>query len=305
MSKHERKIPLHYRDIVQKYFTEFIATENLYPLTSLNVKTKPIKRMLNSDISMIVDGKRVDCLMELEDNSLLHIEFQSSNDDQDIQRFWHYDFMILEGHKKKVGTNKYIYPKIRTIVIYTANIDPKSVTVHKDFGTHKYNFEARFLSEYTDNEALYGLLDKIKREPDLRLSAEDMVIVVYGTLAIQYIENVSEEVYNIAQIVNTLNDESTRATLLSAVYIIAKKFIDKETLKKLEGMLKMLNAFEEVEREIEEKGFQQGLEKGLEKGRLEEKLENAKNLIDVLSDEMIIKTIGITAEQLKKLKKEM
>ena len=63
----------------------------------------------------------------------------------------------------------------------------------------------------------------------------------------------------------------------------------------------MLNAFEEVEREIEEKGFQEGLEKG----RLEEKLENAKNLIDVLSDEMIIKTIGITAEQLKKLKKEM
>lgn len=287
MSEDKYIIPKHYRDIVQKYFTGFIATGGGFPLTSLGVKTAKVKRVLDSDLSTIIDGKRVDCLIELEDESLLHIEFQSKYSKKDIERFWHYDFLILNQYMKKVG-NGNVFPKLKTIVIFTANVKPHQVDLSLDLGTHKYICEARFLSEFTDDESLNRVLNDITENPDLKLNAEDMITIVYGTLAFQYIEEINSKVYNVANIVNTLTDEASKATLLSTIYILTSKFLDKETLCKLEELMKMLGAFEEVEKSVRE----------------DQNLRIAKSLIGTLADELIIEKVGITREQLEELKKQ-
>ena len=53
-----------------------------------------------------------------------------------------------------------------------------------------------------------------------------------------------------------------------------------------------------------EKGRQEGLQKGLEKGKLEEKLEIAKNLLDILDDETIAKKTGLSIEQVNLLREK-
>jgi predicted transposase/invertase (TIGR01784 family) len=51
-----------------------------------------------------------------------------------------------------------------------------------------------------------------------------------------------------------------------------------------------------------EKGIEQGIEKGIEKGKEQEKINLAKNLLDVLDDETISLKIGLSVEHIKSLR---
>lgn len=61
---------------------------------------------------------------------------------------------------------------------------------------------------------------------------------------------------------------------------------------------------EKAEKEGLQKGLKQGLEQGFEKGIEQNKIENAKNLFDVLDDETISKRIKIDLDKVKKLREE-
>ncbi len=58
----------------------------------------------------------------------------------------------------------------------------------------------------------------------------------------------------------------------------------------------------------EEKGIKQGIEKGvkqgLEQGAKQEKIEIAKNLLDVLDDETISLKTGLSLEEVEKLREK-
>ena len=51
-------------------------------------------------------------------------------------------------------------------------------------------------------------------------------------------------------------------------------------------------------------GLEQGIKQGIEQGIEKNKIENAKNLFDVLDDETISKKIKIDLDKVKKLRKE-
>lgn len=61
---------------------------------------------------------------------------------------------------------------------------------------------------------------------------------------------------------------------------------------------------EKAEKEGLQMGLKQGLEQGIEQGIEKNKIENAKNLFDVLDDETISKKIKIDLDKVKKLRKE-
>ncbi|MGL5381844.1 hypothetical protein [Clostridium sp.] len=52
---------------------------------------------------------------------------------------------------------------------------------------------------------------------------------------------------------------------------------------------------------LEQKIFNEGIEKG----QLEKQREIAKNLMDILNDEMIAKKCGLTIDEVKKLRSEI
>ena len=53
----------------------------------------------------------------------------------------------------------------------------------------------------------------------------------------------------------------------------------------------------------EEKGIQKGIEQGLEQGAKQEKIEIAKNLLDILDDETISLKTGLSIEEVKEIRK--
>ena len=53
-----------------------------------------------------------------------------------------------------------------------------------------------------------------------------------------------------------------------------------------------------------EQGLQQGIEQGLQQGIEQTKVENARNLFDVLDDETISKKIKLDLDKVKKLREE-
>ena len=68
--------------------------------------------------------------------------------------------------------------------------------------------------------------------------------------------------------------------------------------------MKMDEKYEQGLKEGLTKGLQQGIAQGIEQGIEKNKIENAKNLFDVLDDETISKKIKIDLDKVKKLRKE-
>ena len=50
--------------------------------------------------------------------------------------------------------------------------------------------------------------------------------------------------------------------------------------------------------------LEEGIEKGIKTGEQEAKLNNARNLLDILDEKMIAERIGLPLETVRKLKKE-
>jgi len=66
-----------------------------------------------------------------------------------------------------------------------------------------------------------------------------------------------------------------------------------------------LKEFDEINalRTAKREGVEEGLKKGLEKGKYEEKINIAKNLLDILDDETISKKIGLDIKTIQSLRK--
>ena len=85
----------------------------------------------------------------------------------------------------------------------------------------------------------------------------------------------------------------------SAIKILESKREDVEVM--VANNMFILTEFRE---KAEKEGLQMGLKQGIEQGIEKNKIENAKNLFDVLDDETISKKIKIDLDKVKKLRKE-
>lgn len=78
----------------------------------------------------------------------------------------------------------------------------------------------------------------------------------------------------------------------AVVYAMAEKFLDSVTLEELKEAVGMTRLGQMM--------YNDGVEAGIEVT----KIENAKNLIGILSDELIAEKIGLPLETVKKLREE-
>lgn len=89
----------------------------------------------------------------------------------------------------------------------------------------------------------------------------------------------------------------------SAIKILESKREDVEVMV-ANNMFILTEFREKAEKEGLQMGLKQGLEQGIKQGIEKNKIENAKNLFDVLDDETISKKIKIDLDKVKKLRKE-
>ena len=82
---------------------------------------------------------------------------------------------------------------------------------------------------------------------------------------------------------------------------MAEKFLDSVTTEQLKEAVGMTRLGQMMYNDGVEAGIQQGIEQGAESA----KLESARNLIGLLSDEVIAEKIGLTLDTVKKLHEEI
>ena len=128
-------------------------------IESLNVELQDIK----------VQEWRTDLVFLLEDDSLLHLEFQTTFSKDHLTRFLMYDLLLHEQHKHR---------KITTIIIYASGVKQRELSLN--FETLKYTPYLIFLEEIDGDEILYQLEEKVKMK--VPFNDEDFLHILFNFL---------------------------------------------------------------------------------------------------------------------------
>lgn len=81
---------------------------------------------------------------------------------------------------------------------------------------------------------------------------------------------------------------------------MADKFLDFADMEDVKEAVRMTR----LGQLLLEEGIEKGMEEGIKTGEQEAKLNNARNLLDILDEKMIAERIGLPLETVRKLKKE-
>lgn len=102
--------------------------------------------------------------------------------------------------------------------------------------------------------------------------------------------------YAILRNVNNLNADDLQK-IEAVIYAMADKYLESAELKQIMEDISMTR----LGRMLIEKGMTQGIEQGAEQN----KLENARNLIGLLDEQIIAERIGLPIETVQQLKQEI
>ena len=128
------KISQRSRDIIQKYASGLFKDS---ALSFYGIKSAPVKGLINVELPVVeVTDSSTDYIFLLEDDSYLHLEFQTKYNKKDLTRFLAYDVRLYERDEKEVTT----------VVIYSAEV--KEVESCLKIGSAVYTPQTIMMSNY-------------------------------------------------------------------------------------------------------------------------------------------------------------
>ncbi|MCW2277321.1 Rpn family recombination-promoting nuclease/putative transposase [Heliophilum fasciatum] len=256
-----------------------------------------------------VKDQTMDVVFALEDDSLLHLEFESSEPTiADQIRYGHYDLELFAQQQKI----------IRRIVIFAAGIQktPEPLNIGS-LTTHQ---NVIHLSRHFDGaDELERALIKIQRhEP---LDAQDKLRIMLLPMMFEKPQERSQAAWKITEALQQEHSDNSAYLIGTMAAANFSNLLSPEKEKIME-VLQMANAFQELYREFEEKGiekgFKKGIEKGIEKGRkegIEEGREKGREevrkeiAITALNNKFDVETVAklshLPLEKVLEIKKEL
>lgn len=183
-----------------------------------------------------------------ENGDYLHFEFQTTNKENDINRFLFYDASLFYKYGKK----------IKTLVVYSSNI--KNSTTKIDAGSLKYQVDAFYMSNLDGDASYENLKEKIDKNETL--TKEEILSLTFIPLMSSR-ENKSKQTIKSIELAEQMKDESTKLQCITLLYAFLEKFGDTESKKKFKEVFSMT----ELGKMIVEENIQKGLEEGLKQGK--------------------------------------
>lgn len=215
-----------------------------------------------------------------EDGNYLHFEFQTTNKEEDINRFLFYDASLYYKYGKKVNT----------LVVYSSNIKESNTKV--DAGSLKYEIQAFYMSSL-DGDAKYNEL-KLKIENGIELTKEEILSLTFIPL-MNGKESKSIRTIKSIELASKIKENNNKLQCLSLLYALLEKFGDYESKEKFKEVFSMT----EIGKMIREEGLQEGLHEGLQEGLQKGKIEGKS---DILIKQLLKKFKKVPKEYIDKIR---
>ncbi|MCD7883057.1 MAG: hypothetical protein LUI87_05030 [Lachnospiraceae bacterium] len=239
-------------DAVMKVMMEFFSEEML-PVFGITKKATTFVSTEETRIELKKSYQDFNFLME--DDSIAHFEFQTTNEGIiGLRRFRAYEANLSYIHKRSVIT----------YVLFSGNI--KVPMTELTNGVSTFKVIPIIMSQYNADIILAVLREKINNgEP---LTREDLVVL--PLLPTFSGESTQVERIKAAFEITTKADQVPRPDIEkieAAIYAMATKFLSNDELSHIKGVIKMTY----LGQLLVEDGRKEGLKEGLEKGREEER----------------------------------
>lgn len=227
---------------------------------------------LRGDIKEIqLDRLSVDFIYEVDGEKLIHFEFQSTKKNDDIYRFQLYDAHLISQYKKP----------IETYVIYTNDI--LKVNNELDYGCVKYSFNPIYMGNFSADKILNDVKEKLVLGKELTLT--DIALLEFTPLMDSKISKDKVIEYAL-ELTTDISDKEVKIQCQTILLSLALKF--------------NVEISDELGRKIRMSPLGQKI---FNEGQLEKQKEIAKNLMDILNDEMIAKKCDLSIDEVKQLRK--
>lgn len=276
------------KDILFKFLSE------LYEDVTLDVfglKDVPkIKELLPNEFPEVTaDEKRSDTVFQLDDGSILMLEYESDNNFiKNHLKYIRYGHRISQRYFQKEKEIK----KIRIVVIYTSDV--VEVNEGLDIGDLQIVSKAVLLSEYNGDAIMEKLINRI--EAGEQLTHEELFKLSILPL-MHSVKRRNELVYESVELAKRIQDEHEQVQVIAGILTSTDKFIDDEYAGKVKEWLKMTKVGRAFEEEKEE-----AVKEAEEKGRKKQAIKTAESLLGVLSPELIAEATGLELDEVRKLK---
>ena len=278
-------------DILAKHITVAWPEGALEVLGIPNVR---VIRALPTELDEVVIRQQfTDVVLELEDTTILHLEFQSTREST-LYRFAAYDLALGEHFRRK----------IRTVVLYTGavNSGPDSL----DGGSIQYRVENVYLNRLDGDAAL----DTVQRHlASSEWSERDRILLAFA-FHMRFAQRTQEEAFDqVIALTRKIPDEYEQNYVTALILGLSGRLLTERQQQRFKEVMRMTDIVREIEREALEKGIQQGLqqghEKGLQEGRNEGREEVALNLLaQGVELDVIVKATGLSREKVEELQKQ-
>jgi len=223
---------------------------------------------------------RMDNLFLLEDGSYLLVDYESSYDAANKVKYLGYVVRVSQRLYNRLKR----YPKVRMLVIYTADVKKGSTDPVMDIGDLRFEIEEAFLSEIDSTEIWEAISKHISSGAGID-SKEAMELIIYP-LTFMKMEDKQQAVGDVITLINKCQNEELKRFVLKYLLVFTDKIIREDDAKRIKEELMLTKV---------EKLFYQ-----------EERERIAKNLLEDGYDlDMIIKNTGLSADAVKNLAKEI
>ena len=256
----------------------FGINKQIVSATTLSAETRT--ELLHIHIQKNID----DWLLEADDNSFLHFEFQSDYDPKDLKRFMVTDAMLYYKEGKP----------IKTIVVYTADIE-ETVT-ELDAGSIQYSVDTFYMSALDGDQAYTEIKAKVAAgEP---LTKQDLMSIVFMPMMKSSVDKVTKFERAIT-LSKEISDTDEQIQIQAMLKLLADKFVkDPKMMQRLRELINMTAIGEMILRD--------GIEQGIERGAKDKEMAIATSMLkDGMGISIVAKHTTLSETTIQELKKEL
>lgn len=262
-------------DILMKYMAENLKDKTL---SFFGLKTAGIAGLSPTALPAIeAKETRTDTVFLLADNTLLHLEFQTTASKQDLKRFLLYDARLTNREEQERIVN--------TAVIYSGNIQaaPEVLTC----GSITYRVTKIYMKDYNGDAEYQRLQEKIIAGK--LLEDEELLKLLFLPL-MKSSATIEEKAVQALELARRLKDDRQRIFAMSGLIVVTDRHLSEEYKKRLMEVFKMT----QIEQWIREEGREEG-KREIARAALKEGAEV----------EFVVKITGLDKQTVLKLKEEL